>query len=47
VLILESARTWKARPGCCSFPAIFLAVTLFCSNFIGDGLCDALDPKDR
>ncbi|MGI1678304.1 MAG: oligopeptide ABC transporter permease OppC [Cellvibrionaceae bacterium] len=29
------------------FPATFLAVTLFCFNFIGDGLRDALDPKDR
>ncbi|MGH1469906.1 MAG: oligopeptide ABC transporter permease OppC [Cellvibrionaceae bacterium] len=29
------------------FPASFLAVTLFCFNFIGDGLRDALDPKDR
>lgn len=29
------------------FPAVFLAVTLFCFNFIGDGLRDALDPKDR
>jgi len=29
------------------FPAIFLAVTLMCLNFLGDGLRDALDPKDR
>ena len=29
------------------FPAGFLVVTLFCFNFIGDGLRDALDPKDR
>ncbi len=29
------------------FPAGFMAVTLFCFNFIGDGLRDALDPKDR
>jgi oligopeptide transport system permease protein len=29
------------------FPALFLSVTLFCFNFIGDGLRDALDPKDR
>ena len=29
------------------YPAIFLALTLFCLNFIGDGLRDALDPKDR
>ena len=29
------------------FPSIFLVATLFCLNFIGDGLRDALDPKDR
>jgi oligopeptide transport system permease protein len=29
------------------FPALFLAVTLFCFNFLGDGLRDALDPRDR
>jgi oligopeptide transport system permease protein len=26
---------------------VFLAMTLFCFNFVGDGLRDALDPKDR
>jgi oligopeptide transport system permease protein len=29
------------------FPAAFLALTLFCFNFLGDGMRDALDPKDR
>jgi oligopeptide transport system permease protein len=29
------------------FPGLFMALTLFCFNFIGDGLRDALDPKDR
>ncbi|WP_376873634.1 ABC transporter permease subunit [Albirhodobacter sp. R86504] len=29
------------------FPLIFFVVTLFCFFFIGDGLRDALDPKDR
>jgi oligopeptide transport system permease protein len=29
------------------FPALFLVVTLFSLNFIGDGLRDALDPKER
>lgn len=28
-------------------PSGILVVTLFCFNFIGDGLRDALDPKDR
>lgn len=30
-----------------AFPSIIMIVTLFCFNFIGDGLRDALDPKDR
>ena len=29
------------------FPSGVLAVTLFCFNFLGDGLRDALDPKTR
>jgi len=29
------------------FPSASMAITLFCFNFIGDGLRDALDPKDR
>lgn len=29
------------------FPAVMLAMTLFCLNFVGDGLRDALDPKAR
>ena len=30
-----------------SFPGFLLVLTLFCFNFLGDGLRDALDPKDR
>jgi oligopeptide transport system permease protein len=29
------------------FPSIVMTVTLMCFNFIGDGLRDAIDPKDR
>jgi oligopeptide transport system permease protein len=29
------------------FPAVTMMITLFCFNFIGDGLRDAIDPKDR
>ena len=29
------------------FPAIVMVLTLMCFNFIGDGLRDAIDPKDR
>jgi oligopeptide transport system permease protein len=29
------------------FPGLMLAITLFCFNFLGDGLRDALDPRMR
>ncbi len=47
VLISEGAKVMEIAPWMLVFPAISLAVTLFCFNFIGDGLRDALDPKDR
>jgi oligopeptide transport system permease protein len=47
VLISEGADQMETAPWMLIFPATFLAVTLFCFNFIGDGLRDALDPKDR
>ena len=47
VLISEGAETMESAPWMLIFPATFLALTLFCFNFIGDGLRDALDPKDR
>ena len=47
VLIADGARTMESAPHLLLFPATFLAVTLFSLNFLGDGLRDALDPKDR
>ena len=47
VLIEEGAANMESSPWMLIYPATFLAVTLFCFNFIGDGLRDALDPKDR
>jgi oligopeptide transport system permease protein len=47
VLISEGAQQMELAPWSLIFPASFMALTLFCFNFIGDGLRDALDPKDR
>jgi oligopeptide transport system permease protein len=47
VLIHEGTDQMETAPWALIFPALFMAVTLFCFNFIGDGLRDALDPKDR
>ncbi|MEO8300794.1 MAG: ABC transporter permease subunit [Rhizomicrobium sp.] len=47
VLISDGADQMETAPWMLLFPALFMAVTLFCFNFVGDGLRDALDPKDR
>ncbi len=46
-LVNEGAQDMESAPWSLLFPAGFLAATLFCFNFIGDGLRDALDPRDR
>jgi len=46
-LVNEGAQEMENAPWTLFFPAVCLAATLFCFNFIGDGLRDALDPKDR
>ncbi|MGQ9427398.1 oligopeptide ABC transporter permease OppC [Gilvimarinus sp. F26214L] len=46
-LVNQGAEDMESAPWSLVFPAVFLAATLFCFNFIGDGLRDALDPKDR
>jgi oligopeptide transport system permease protein len=47
VLIAEGARNMRNAPHMLIYPSLALTVLLFALNFIGDGLRDALDPKDR
>jgi oligopeptide transport system permease protein len=46
-LVSEGAQELETAPWGLLFPAAFLALTLLCFNFLGDGLRDALDPRDR
>ncbi|MBY6211297.1 oligopeptide ABC transporter permease OppC [Microbulbifer agarilyticus] len=46
-LLNEGAQTMEIALWQLIVPAVFMVTTLFCFNFIGDGLRDALDPKDR
>ncbi len=46
-LVNEGAQEMENAPWMLIFPALFLTITLFCFNFVGDGLRDALDPRDR
>jgi oligopeptide transport system permease protein len=47
VLISQGAANIDNGPWLLLIPGTFLAITLFCFNFIGDGLRDALDPEGR
>ena len=46
ILINEGAVKLDIYPWMLVFPALFFSLTIFALNFIGDGLRDALDPKD-
>lgn len=46
-LVNEGAQEMESAPWMLIFPGAFLTTTLFCFNFIGDGLRDALDPRER
>jgi oligopeptide transport system permease protein len=47
VLIEDGTKVMDVAPWMLLFPAALLSITLYCFNFIGDGLRDALDPKER
>ena len=46
-LLSTGASYMELAPWLILFPAAVMVVTLMSLNFIGDGLRDALDPKDR
>jgi len=47
VLISDGAKMMEDKPWMLLIPAGVMSVALLCLNFIGDGLRDALDPKER
>jgi len=47
VLISDGNKEMREKPWLLFSSAGTMAVLLLCLNFIGDGLRDALDPKDR
>lgn len=46
-LIANGAQDMELAPWLLIFPSVVMAATLMSFNFVGDGLRDALDPKDR
>ena len=47
VLVSDGASELQSYPYMLIIPAIFLASVVYCLNYLGDGLRDALDPKER
>lgn len=45
-LVQQGTQSMRVAPWVLLWPALFLAVSLGCLNFAGDGLRDALDPRD-
>jgi oligopeptide transport system permease protein len=46
-LVSEGASLLAFFPWLTVFPGVALSLTLLCFNFLGDGLRDALDPRDK
>lgn len=46
-LIADGAAEMETAPWILAVPAAALVVVVFCFNFLGDSLRDALDPRDR
>ncbi len=46
-LISKGAQDMEIAPWLLIIPSVTMVVTLMCFNFVGDGLRDAIDPKDR
>lgn len=46
-LIAGGASDMELAPWLLAFPSLVMVLTLMCFNFVGDGLRDAIDPKDR
>jgi oligopeptide transport system permease protein len=46
-MIADGATVLRTYPNQVIFPALALAITMFAFNFLGDGLRDAFDPRQR
>jgi oligopeptide transport system permease protein len=47
VLVSDGASELQSFPYLLFIPAVFLASIVYCLNYLGDGLRDVLDPKER
>jgi peptide/nickel transport system permease protein len=46
-LISENQNAFTTRPWLFWYPGVFIVAVALCVNFIGDGLRDAFDPRQK
>jgi peptide/nickel transport system permease protein len=46
-LISENQNAFTTRPWLVWYPGVFIVAVALCVNFIGDGLRDAFDPRQK
>jgi oligopeptide transport system permease protein len=46
-MVADGAGRMQSYPHLLVVPALFLAAIIYCFNYLGDGLRDALDPRER
>jgi oligopeptide transport system permease protein len=46
-LVADGTSEMQSHPHLLIVPALFLAAIIYCFNYLGDGLRDALDPRER
>jgi oligopeptide transport system permease protein len=46
-LVADGASEMQAHPHLLIAPAVFLALIIYCFNYLGDGLRDAFDPREH
>jgi peptide/nickel transport system permease protein len=44
-MLYNAKTTMRLYPWLTYFPGLMIVITVLCFNFVGDGLRDALDPK--
>ena len=46
-MILDSSKAWQSQPWLLIAPSLAIALTTLAFTFVGDGLRDALDPREQ
>jgi oligopeptide transport system permease protein len=46
-MVLDGSRAWQAQAWLLIAPSLAIGLVMLAATFVGDGLRDALDPRER